>query len=166
MKIRERNIAMLAKWWWRCIRERDKFWNTTLQSKYGRILGYDPLNISVNKASSYTMLSLKKVVHMGWDQNRFKNEFCWKVADGKSIRFWKDIWYGRSALQKEFGRLFNLSGLKTASVRLVWEIWRSGGGLPPSVWIRQLREWEHGQVEILQQILASLQLRDECDVLY
>ena len=39
MKIRERNIAMLGKWWWRCIHERDKFWNLVLQSKYGRILG-------------------------------------------------------------------------------------------------------------------------------
>ena len=47
-KIRERNISMIGKWWWRCINERNKFWNVTLQSKYGSILGYDPWNIKLD----------------------------------------------------------------------------------------------------------------------
>ncbi|WOH08313.1 hypothetical protein DCAR_0727751 [Daucus carota subsp. sativus] len=54
-KVRERNIAMLGKWWWRCINERNRFWNVTLQGKYGSILGIDPSGITLDGSSSYTL---------------------------------------------------------------------------------------------------------------
>ncbi|XP_017245327.1 uncharacterized protein LOC108216978 [Daucus carota subsp. sativus] len=72
-KIRERNISMIGKWWWRCINERNKFWNVTLQSKYGSILGYDPWNIKLDGTSSYTLNSLHKIKQSGWDKNLLAN---------------------------------------------------------------------------------------------
>ena len=135
-----------------------------MQSKYGRVFGYDPFSISLDKSSSSTLTSLRKIGQMGWDHSVLKNGFCWKIKDGRSVRFWEDIWYGRRALQKEFDRLFQLSGIKTASVRLVWEIWQSCGGLPPTIWSRQLRAWELEQAEILNQILSTIQFGDGKDV--
>ena len=56
--------------------------------------------------------------------------------------------------------------MKTASVRLIWEIWHAWGDLPPSIWCRQLRAWEEEYVNILSQILSSLKLEEGQDILY
>ncbi|WOH04087.1 hypothetical protein DCAR_0623493 [Daucus carota subsp. sativus] len=69
MKVKERNIAMLGKWWWRCINERDRFWNKTLQSKYGSTFGVDPARINLDRSSSHTLVSLEKLSwSIKWNQ--------------------------------------------------------------------------------------------------
>ena len=166
MKVRERNIAMLGKWWWRCINERNRFWNVTLQSKYGRVLGIDPSSITIDGSSSYTLTSLLKIVRMGWDGDKLKNGFIWKFGDGRSVRFWEDIWYGQKALQHEYPRLFHLSMMKTTSLRLIWEIWQNCEGLPSTIWSRNLRGWEEENVEVLNQMLSSMVFSEGKDILY
>ena len=113
-----------------------------------------------------TLNSLHKIKQSGWDKNLLANEFVWKVKDGRSVRFWEDVWYGVSPLQKVFPRLYNIYGMKTASLRLIWEVWIGWGGLPDLIWTRNLRAWEAEQVSVLNQILASLVLTEGEDVLF
>ena len=56
--------------------------------------------------------------------------------------------------------------MKTASLRLIWEVWIGWGGLPDPIWTRNLRAWEAEQVSVLNQILASLVLTEGEDVLF
>ncbi|XP_017239669.1 uncharacterized protein LOC108212453 [Daucus carota subsp. sativus] len=165
-KIKERNIAMLGKWWWRFINERDKFWNITLQKKYGSVIGQGPSSVKIDRSSSYTIKSLLKIHQSGWARDLLSDGFIWKIKNGRTVRFWEDLWYGNKPFQKEFSRLFYLSNLKTASVRLIWEIWNAWGGLPVIIWSRHLRAWEEEQVNILNQILACINFEDGPDVLF
>ncbi|XP_017256437.1 uncharacterized protein LOC108225996 [Daucus carota subsp. sativus] len=165
-KIRERNVAMLCKWWWRCIRERERYWNKLMQSKYGSVFISNPWSIKLDNSSSFTLSDLQKVKQRGWDRNKLENGFVWKVNNGKSIRFWEDIWYGDRPFNKVYSRLYSISGMKTASVRLMWEVWQGNGGLPHTIWNRQLRAWELEQVGILNQVLSSVHPRECSDVLY
>lgn len=44
------------------------------------------------------------------------NHIAYKVGDGSSIKFWKDVWNGDSSLEKDFSAIFNLSRLRDGNV--------------------------------------------------
>lgn len=60
-----------------------------MQSKYERILSYDPFSVPVNKASSYTLISLKKIEQMGRDHGLFKTSSAGKLKMVEVLGFGK-----------------------------------------------------------------------------
>ena len=111
-------------------------------------------------------MSLLKVDRLGWDKNMFRNGFIWKIKDGRNIRFWEDIWYGQKALYQVYPRLFGIYAMKTSSVRLMWEIYHANGGLPSTIWNRQLRSWESDQLVVLNHLLSNVSFGEGKDILY
>lgn len=53
--LRDRNAAMLFKWWWRCARERNKFWHNLVRNKFGLDFELGLANLEPNDASSFIL---------------------------------------------------------------------------------------------------------------
>jgi hypothetical protein len=43
-----------------------------------------------------------------WAARAIKSGYRWTVGDGKSIRFWEDIWFGTSPLSVQFWPLYSI----------------------------------------------------------
>ena len=60
--------------------------------------------------------------------------------------FWKDSWYGETALCNAFPNLFNLAGHKGTKVENVWDSSREEGCWS-TVFVRTFNDWEVEEVE-------------------
>lgn len=108
-KIGLRNTVLLLKWWWKFLKERNKKWLRFLEDKYGEDFIY-------GRTNNVHMSLMLKYIWKYRDDPKVKalisNEnFKWKVGDGKSIRFWKDVWTESKALNDRFPRLFSFSSV-------------------------------------------------------
>ena len=134
--IRKFNVALLAKWKWRCISNEKGRWKECLESKYGTEQdgNHTPL-----KHQSWWWRDLVKVCRQGGGEGWFKKEVGWKIGKGDKARFWEDVWTGNASLKAFFPRLFSLSLNKGQTVGEVglWEV---------SVWQWKLR-WRRNRFE-------------------
>jgi hypothetical protein len=88
--LRELNLCLLGSWMRRYAQDKDKTWRMLIDFKY---ITNSP-NIFTCRdqgASNFWsgVLWATKVAKMG---------YRWKIGNGKSIRFWEDIWLGSSSL--------------------------------------------------------------------
>lgn len=136
--IRKFNYAMLAKWKWRIMSEKEGKWKDLLVSKYGTEA--DNFNVH-DKHQSWWWRDLSMVCCEGGGAGWFQEALSWKIGAGNKARFWEDGWLDNCNLKNRFPRLFSLSldeGLKVGEVR-EWEgsVWRWG-----LRWRRERFEWE------------------------
>ncbi|KAE9599990.1 hypothetical protein Lalb_Chr14g0368231 [Lupinus albus] len=113
------NRALLGKWNWRLLSERDSLWCKVLFSKYGHSLGL-PNGIGYTDSSAkqsswvrdldlvFPMESVNE--HWFWD-GMFRG-----VGDGFTTRFWYDTWFGSSSLMCRYCRLFSINITPTDTI--------------------------------------------------
>jgi hypothetical protein len=108
-RIRDFNRALLGKWCWRLLVEKDRLWYRVLAARYGVEGGR--LTDGGREASSWWR-DISTLREEEW----FHNNVHQVVGDGKNTFFWTDVWVGGMSLRDRFSRLFDLSLLKEESV--------------------------------------------------
>ncbi|KAL0559838.1 hypothetical protein IC582_000218 [Cucumis melo] len=108
------NFALLCKWLWKFLTEKDPLWKRLIISKYDKEkMGSFP---SHGKFSSNNSPWKAVTECISW----FYNNISWKVNDGDDISFWLDNWNGNAPLSLAVPRLFALSTNKKGSVKEFW----------------------------------------------
>ncbi|XP_071699376.1 uncharacterized protein [Rutidosis leptorrhynchoides] len=116
-----KNLALLAKWWWRFLSGDNVLWIRIIKSIYG-------IGGGLGFTSSLPENKLKKLSGRTWS-NIFKientltklgcnlsNSFVKDVGNGADTRFWIDKWLGDVPLKDAFPRLFRLESFKDVPI--------------------------------------------------
>ncbi|KAF1892289.1 hypothetical protein Lal_00010753, partial [Lupinus albus] len=101
--------ALLGKWNWCLVSERDSLWCKVLFSKYGLCSN---TYIGVGFRSSVAKLSPWESVNNHW----FWGSMVRRVGDGSSTKFWYDNWLGSSNIKSRYRRLFSISNALYANI--------------------------------------------------
>uniref|UniRef100_A0A7C9ALA2 Reverse transcriptase domain-containing protein n=1 Tax=Opuntia streptacantha TaxID=393608 RepID=A0A7C9ALA2_OPUST len=104
------NEALLGKWLWRFLNEKDNLWRKVVAIKYGTTnYGWYP-----SKTSGSYGCSLWRHISKCWEW--FLPHFYFEVGDGTTISFWQNQWNGEGLLKDLFPSLFALAQDKEAFV--------------------------------------------------
>ncbi|XP_068461575.1 uncharacterized protein [Phaseolus vulgaris] len=145
-KVQVRLSRWKGKWIWRLGADKGGLWKEVVFSKYSewRSLGEG----GRSHRSSLWWKDLKEVwVSEGWGRS-FKDDFKWKVGDGKDISFWDDRWLSSDALKRVFPRLFSICSAKDAKVAELG-FWANGVWIWQLAWRRSFFYWEQPLVDQL-----------------
>jgi len=123
-RIREFNVALLGKWCWRMLVERDSLWFKVLLARYG--LADGRLRDGRRLASTWWR-DLQVLSREEW----FTDSADRVVRNGVNTLFWSDVWVGEVSLRVRFPRLFDLSGYKEL---IVAEMCQLGWGVDGQAW--------------------------------
>lgn len=110
------NLALLGKWRWRFLTEKEQLWVRVLKVRYGDASLWGVLwcekTLEGGEVSSWWRglgnLEGDESINMGW----LSSGITKKVGNGISVSFWKDSWYGNFTLANRFCRLFTITNLK------------------------------------------------------
>ncbi|KAK2433359.1 hypothetical protein QL285_018637 [Trifolium repens] len=156
-RLREFNLALLAKWCWRMLVDREGLWFRVLAARYGveggRVRAGD-------RGGSLWWREIVRIREGGELGGRwFEEHICRKVGDGSDTFFWTDPWVEGVSLRERFARLYDLAETKQ---RTVAEMSMSGWGAEGGgwVWRRQLRGWEEEELRECQSLLLTRVLQD------
>jgi len=86
-RIREFNIALLGKWCWRLLVDRESLWFRVMLARYG-VEGWR-LREGGNAASTW-WCDIAALRREEW----FSDHVSWSVGNGKHTLFWSDVWVG------------------------------------------------------------------------
>ena len=101
---------------------------------------------------SYGM-SLWKDIRKGWEEFSIRTRI--HIGNGRSTRFWWDIWVGDSKLKDMFPQLFRMATNNSAVVADLWGRQGGGGGGWEVHFRRPFHDWELEEVNLFQ--FTSLQ---------
>lgn len=109
--IEVKNAALLYKWWWRWLAERNKFWWYVVKSKYNLRMD-EGLNQCLNLRELSFMMKDICAVNKDelWAEFLAKDNFGWIVGDGREVLFWEDNWHQLGVLALKFNRLYEILG--------------------------------------------------------
>ncbi|MCH83355.1 putative non-LTR retroelement reverse transcriptase, partial [Trifolium medium] len=157
-QLKEFNLALLGKWCWRMLVDKEGLWFRVLAGRYGVERGR--LRVGGTRGSTWWR-ELARIrdgggaLEGGW----FGGHISRKVGDGSDTFFWTDPWVDGTTLRERFGRLFDLAENKSASVAEMFvRGWGTGG--EAWVWRRQLRAWEEELLGECQSLLLTISLQD------
>ena len=102
-KLKEKNKALLFKWSWRFPNKQESLWAKVIKSKFG--LQNNRWDSGLASRSTYR--SPWKFISSLYKE--FGHLVCFRVGDGRRIRFWEDVWCGEEALSNWFVDLYKLS---------------------------------------------------------
>lgn len=105
-KVKERNKALVSKWFWRFPRERSSLWAKVVSSIHG--IAENQWNAGIFYRVSYR--SPWKFIHSNLPS--FQDHIYIRVGNGSSIRFWEDKWIGDQPLAIVFPELYRVSSGK------------------------------------------------------
>ena len=97
------NRALLCKWSWRFVVERDSFWKLIISRKFGK------------EGGGWNSREVREGYGVGfWKEIRKEGSLLLKnasfvVGDDRRVRFWKDIWCGNSPIREAFPSLYALA---------------------------------------------------------
>ncbi|GAU37415.1 hypothetical protein TSUD_361200 [Trifolium subterraneum] len=137
-KLREFNLALLGKWCWRMLVERDSLWFRVLAARYGLERG------RLCEGGMRGSMWWRELVRIrdgtgelggGW----FRENIMRKVGDGSDTFFWTDPWLDGTPLRERFGRLFDLAENKSV---LVAEMFSLGWGAVGEAWDHTPDSWQ------------------------
>ncbi|GAU37050.1 hypothetical protein TSUD_207560 [Trifolium subterraneum] len=152
----EFNVALLGKWCWRMLMDREGLWFRVLTARYGVKRGR--LLDGGRRGSSWW----REITRIrdgggelgGWWFGEFISK---KVGDGSDTFFWTNPWVDGSTLCERYGCLFELAEAKSALVAEMFALGWGGGG-EVWVWRRQLRVWEDEMLGECQTLLSTFTL--------
>ncbi|KAJ4804331.1 RNA-directed DNA polymerase (reverse transcriptase)-related family protein [Rhynchospora pubera] len=106
LDIKDMNVALLMKWWWRYKSPSfASLWKSLIQLKYN----------GSNNRSSYSPFwkMIRSLDSLG------RTSSSYTVGDGSSINFWQDIWYNNCSLATLYPFLYDLCANKDCSLQEV-----------------------------------------------
>jgi hypothetical protein len=164
-RLREFNYALLGKWVWRVLEEKDSLWCSVLKAKYGHEGGRVCLEENVGspwwRAVNQIRLG-RGLLEDGW----LRDNIVRRVGNGRESFFWKDTWLAEGSqgtLARSFSRLYDLAENKLISVH---DMFLAGWGLGGEAWKwrRRLFAWEEELVLECIALLSNIVLQDDtCD---
>ena len=138
-KMKEFNFALLGKWCWRMLVDREGMWYRVLAARYGEEARR--LEVGGRSVSCWWREIAKIRDGIEREEGWFDERVSRKVGDGLHNFFWYDSWVGDAPLRKRFPRLFDLSFNKLATVEEMFTLgWAVGG--EAWRWKRRLWVWE------------------------
>ncbi|XP_050878153.1 uncharacterized mitochondrial protein AtMg00310-like [Lathyrus oleraceus] len=100
------NKALLLKWKWRILIDKEAYWSSILNHRY-----YNPTLILFTKVDQ----TKEQNQSIRWRDMFIENVIC-SIGDGRNISFWKSKWINNQTLKNLFPSLLIQSELKEASV--------------------------------------------------
>ncbi|GAU15917.1 hypothetical protein TSUD_41400 [Trifolium subterraneum] len=157
-QLREFNLALLGKWCWRMLVDREGLWFRVLAVRYGLERGR---LCAGGTKGSWWWRELVRIRDGGGEVGGqwFGEHITKKVGDGSDTFFWTDPWVAGTPLCERFGRLFDLAENKSVSVAKMFSlVWGAAG--EAWEWRRPLRAWEEEMLGECQTLLLSVSLQD------
>ncbi|CAJ2678808.1 unnamed protein product [Trifolium pratense] len=158
-QLREFNLALLGKWCWRMLVDREGLWFRVLAARYGVEGGR--LRVGGRRGSVWW----REIARIRDGEGElggswFGEHVVRRVGDGSDTFFWTDPWLDGFSLRERFGRLFELAETKS---RTVAEMFHLGWGANGEAWEwrRQLRAWEEEMLGECQSLLLDISLQDQ-----
>ncbi|GAU40452.1 hypothetical protein TSUD_374620 [Trifolium subterraneum] len=133
------NLALLGKWCWRMLVDREGLWFRVLAARYGVEGGRRRVG---GRRGSVWWREIAHIREGGETGGRWFGEHVAKrVGDGSDTFFWTDPWVGEIPLCERFGRLFELAETKLCTAA---EMCSLGWGVDGEAWVwrRQMRACE------------------------
>ena len=94
------NKALLGKWSWKFVVERDSLWKQVIIDKFGVEEG-DWCSREVKGAYG---VGVWKAIRKDWENIHSRS--CFVVGNGRKVKFWKDLWCEDQILKDAFPNLF------------------------------------------------------------
>ncbi|KAM0055851.1 hypothetical protein Hdeb2414_s0006g00210941 [Helianthus debilis subsp. tardiflorus] len=157
--LKEANLAMLAKWWWRFKTDRDSLWRRVIWCLHNssRSWNFIPCRLTLSGPWKQVNSVAKDMEEYVFDLHR---AFRGVAGYGHCISFWKDCWIFEEPLCIKFPNMYNLEVNKNVQVaeRLVKD---NGAIIIKFNWQRSpSTEEELYQLETLSHELTLVNLRD------
>lgn len=145
-----KNLALLAKWWWRFRTKKENLWAWLIYSIYGESGGLVEPSSRVLSGVWPNIIKAGSVIRAaGIDLER---NFRRQVGNGNSTLFWLDIWTGESTFASRFRRLFALELNKGCMIK---DKFLSSNNSQCFAW--EWRHWPRGREESeLEELLLIL----------
>ena len=139
-RLREFNIALLGKWCWRALLDKEGLWYRVLKARYGEVGGRLKEGGSDSSMSWRMVSGIRDGVRLGvgsWFHDNVRRV----IGGSGTTYFWTDNWVGDVPLRVRFPHLFDLSVDKGVTVEVMASRgWGVGGGA--WMWRRRLFAWE------------------------
>ncbi|GKU97686.1 hypothetical protein SLEP1_g10796 [Rubroshorea leprosula] len=132
------NLALLGKWRWRLLGERDALWNRVVEAKYHvpKKRGYEGEVVKASSSEWWKAIwrvDRETVSKEGWIQMGLEKV----LGEGNDTSFWLENWCGEVSFKEKFNRLFRLAENKDKElIALLREIKLKQG--QPDQW-----RWKH-----------------------
>ncbi|KEH34160.1 hypothetical protein MTR_3g462420 [Medicago truncatula] len=126
-KLKEFNIALLEKWCWRMLVDREGLWYRVLVARYDEACG----RLEVGRRSGSTWWPEVGRIRDGdgaMGEGWFGVSVMRRVGDGANTMFWTHRWIGGLPLCVRFPRLFDLAENKNATMADMFSLGLSHGG--------------------------------------
>ncbi|CAJ2643991.1 unnamed protein product [Trifolium pratense] len=158
-QLREFNLALLGKWCWRMLVDREGLWFRVLTARYGFEEG------RLCEGGQRGSVWWREIARIREGEGElggrwFREHVVRRVRDGTDTLFWTDPWLDGISLRERFGRLFVLAETKSCSVA---EMFALGWGADGEAWVwrRRLRAWEEELLRECQFLLLDISLQDQ-----
>jgi hypothetical protein len=108
--LRTFNRALLGKWLWRYVHEREAWWRIVVDAKFGSV-GGGWCSLASNRPHG---VGLWKHIKRGW--SLFFSHTRLVLGDGSKIKFWDDVWCRELPLKVAFSVLYDIAREKNVFV--------------------------------------------------
>lgn len=120
-----RNLAFLAKWWWRAYSNRQALWNQILHLQFGHSLHYKLEEVNWKPSNSFLSKGFLSINVNPRAMNFLKHEaFKWKIVSGRMAYLWEDYWHELGPLMYQLPCMYRISLLKHFAIVFL-EQWNS-----------------------------------------
>ncbi|XP_057723472.1 uncharacterized protein LOC130939379 [Arachis stenosperma] len=155
-----RNTALLFKWWWRFSKEDCPLWKRVVYSCNSMnpsvMLCGQPIPSRGGSWRDIYQLQIREL-HI---REKMIRGLSMDVGNGRTIKFWEDIWLPGGRLKEMFPRLFSVSNL-TGSVIGECGFWDGLEWIWSFQWRRELFQWELDLLHQLHEVLQSVRITTE-----
>ncbi|GLT65802.1 hypothetical protein SLA2020_382120 [Shorea laevis] len=153
------NLALLGKWRWKLLWDRDALWNRVLEAKYNvhKKRDYEGKEVKASSSEWWKAIwRLDKEIESkeGWLLRELEKD----IGEGNDTLFWHDKWCGDVSFREKFNRLFRLSENKEMLVKDMGE-WREGQWVWKWRWRRNLSQREQSVLQELNEMLKKKNLK-------
>lgn len=154
-RIRDMNVCLLIKWWWRFANEETALWKKVICSKY-KVEGgkWTPDAQPASRCSKIWGDILVVATQRASLLQFYVNNLQIKVGNRCRVCFWHDCWIGTVSLKELYPRLFRLSNDKDGSLR-AYAIKRGNSDNWVFSFRRALFQWEQDELNTLNQSIRA-----------